>query len=355
MFSEDVGTSVSAEATFWATQDVVEKVLPFLDAFSTLSLATVHPLTVQILKGGFFWNQLVERTCIRDLDAAKVEEQKVEMQHLAKIATLMGIPKHLLLDLLDVICRRCPPTNSWFVQLNCPRHKTHSISPEGFLLLEEVEGGVGSAVAVQHIEKVLIHACSGSLLTALSARVSRQQGLVELHLTSLHCGSLKDAEAIHTLLQNCNSLDCIVWCSLSVEIGIDGEGWAALAKALLLHPPRFHYVLVQRDVMLRADRGDLRTIWDVLYNNRLAVGEWVVGTGNWRPEVPGWEFEIVVDKEEGWALLEQVLDMSERQFLDYGIDDEEEDDEEEEDNEEEEEEDTEEEEEGESEEGDEDD
>ena len=55
-----------------------------------------------------------------------------------------------LLDLLDLICERFPPTGpaeDWigeFLQVSCPRHGSHSVAPIGFQLLEAVEAALGT-------------------------------------------------------------------------------------------------------------------------------------------------------------------------------------------------------------------
>ena len=77
----------------------------------------------------------------------------------------MKDPKLSMLELIHVICERFPPVfdevlmNQWgprfddcvtdveFVQLKCPGcpRSPHQVSQLGFLLLEEVEGALGSA------------------------------------------------------------------------------------------------------------------------------------------------------------------------------------------------------------------
>ena len=81
---------------------------------------------------------------------------------------------HLLLDLLHGICERCPLAEDSGVTVNCsiPGHETHSVSPCGFVLLEEVEETFGSAE--QGVKKIVIDDLKGPLLTALSSRLVRQ-------------------------------------------------------------------------------------------------------------------------------------------------------------------------------------
>ena len=309
----------------------MEKLLTFLDVQSTLNLARVHPFTIAILKAGPYWRKLVKRTCrVNDTDDwAVFEEQRIEVQHLVEISSLMGNPKPLILDLLDVIAERFPPVRRmWMsekdvevIQVSCPRHNTHSVSLLGFRLLELVEGRVGFPDALQPIEKAKVTTCFSSLLAALSSRVSRQQRFIELDLGMLVCASLNDADAILTLMQNCSSVN---WSELIVGRGAElgAEGWATLAEAVRLHPG-FSDVSAHRDEMLAADRGDLRAIWDAL-GGGVGAGTWFVRDRDWHIVS---QF-VTVEKEEGWAALEHVLDVSYEAFREMvlAIDEEEEED-----------------------------
>ena len=67
---------------------------------------------------------------------------------------------------------------------------------------------------------------------------------------------------------------------------------ALWCKAVQLHPG-FVSVYSKRDAVLKADRGDLRTIWDALSND---VGGGI-GGGTWCVMCN----EVRVRKEEGWA------------------------------------------------------
>ena len=349
MSSENVEAPFNAATKFWGCPELVEKLLTFLDVQSTLNLARVHPLTIAILKAGPTWRKLVKRTCrVNDTDDwAAFEEQRIEVQHLVEISSLMGNPKPLILDLLDVIAERFPPVRRmWMsekdvevIQVSCPRHNTHSVSLLGFRLLELVEGRVGFPDALQPIEKAKVTTCFSSLLAALSSRVSRQQLLIELDLEKLYCASLNDADAILTLMQNCSSVN---WRNRSILIvrrgaELGAEGWATLAEAVCLHPG-FSDVCANRDEMLAADRGDLRAIWDALGGG--------VGAGTWFVRDRDWHI-VTVGKEESWAALEHVLDVCYEAFREMALasdeeeeeDDSDEEEDEDDDNEEEEEED----------------
>ena len=55
-----------AEKKFWRTPDLIETLLPFLDANSTLALVKVLPLALDIVQMKTMWIKLVERACPYD-------------------------------------------------------------------------------------------------------------------------------------------------------------------------------------------------------------------------------------------------------------------------------------------------
>ena len=88
----------SAEEKFWASQDLVEQLMPFLDAHSASNLASVHPLTIKILESAPVWSKLIRRTCrynnmipvgypfsSRMWFEEAYQEQRTEVQQLVKI------------------------------------------------------------------------------------------------------------------------------------------------------------------------------------------------------------------------------------------------------------------------------
>ena len=91
------------------------------------------------------------------------------MGHLNKILKMTKDPLPLMVDLLDVISQVFlpykPPAGQVlfrggifeeYVQLSCPRHQTSNcVSPEGFLLLEQVQGVMGLPLQ-QKVENVAV-------------------------------------------------------------------------------------------------------------------------------------------------------------------------------------------------------
>ena len=73
------------------------------------------------------------------------------------------------------------------VKMTCPNHTSHKVSPLGFLLLEEVEGALGSAE--QSVQWLGVAELEGILLSSLGARMRRQHhGVrIKMDLTDILC------------------------------------------------------------------------------------------------------------------------------------------------------------------------
>ena len=50
-----------AERKFWRTPELLENLIPLLDATSASNLAEAHPFTVEVLQGGSTWRALIEK------------------------------------------------------------------------------------------------------------------------------------------------------------------------------------------------------------------------------------------------------------------------------------------------------
>ena len=98
------------EKIFWETLELVEKLLPFLDPESTLTLVMCNKKI--LLEGSFIWNQFIRRACPfsderdglpnisqKDIDAVKC---------LVAFLKLMKNPDAPRQDLLELICERFP-------------------------------------------------------------------------------------------------------------------------------------------------------------------------------------------------------------------------------------------------------
>ena len=160
---------ISAERIFWGTAELIENLLPFLDTSSTQQLAESHKLTRRILRNSLSWNKLIERTFPHEqyttmnhyslpepMDAI-FESERSQAVSLAKILSLNKDPasqSQLEMDLLHAICERfsltCKPgsIHANFVNVSCSCLQTHRVSLWGFMLLEDVEGILGSRAQI---------------------------------------------------------------------------------------------------------------------------------------------------------------------------------------------------------------
>ena len=122
---------------FLETPVLLEKLLPYLDLGSTLTLAQAHRTTRRIFQDSLAWNKLIQRN-------SPLDELEV-VQNLVEILELLKEPKANMLDLLDAICTEPFPSEQWFsgsVQLGCPRHPNsppHLIPLERLHFLEQAE------------------------------------------------------------------------------------------------------------------------------------------------------------------------------------------------------------------------
>ena len=308
-------TQEDAEKKFWKTPELVERLMPFMDGQSTLALVKALPLALQVIQRKSMWVKLVRRVCPHHTDQVlggdEFEESLAEdmgkVMLLVDILKMMEDPNLLLLDILHVICESFPPVDRdvdlngpEFIQMSCTcKHTSHTVCPYGFLLLERVEGVLGTTE--QKVEKVVVRVLMDLELAALESRVFRQQDLVDpwgtpmgldvkVEVSSLACNSKESAEAISTLMEYCKSVDVREALITVVDIGM--EGWAALEKAL---SQNFVNRIVSYKVSLtNARREDLRAIWEC------ATYGWVVLMEDNTAEVFGeWDlFEEFLDGEE---------------------------------------------------------
>ena len=283
------GKEAPAERKFWNSPDHVEKLLPFLDASSTLNLAQAqaqanpkkHPLITEILIGTSNWTRFIKRTCpdLSNLRDGNLEQKKAEMGPIIEVLKLMGKPQAHLLKLLHLLLDKLPSLTGIDqnkITVTCPEHEAHSMTLEGFCLLEEVEAAMDSSE--QKIESI---SNMGSLwyrwdylgqdieeasLSALSSRAERQEGQgVKIKTTEIHafrCSNLNNAVALHNLVRSSESF---VLSSLQIFGPIGWAGWAELAQACQL--PQFLglrkiCVFGGREFLLEGRREDVRALWD---------------------------------------------------------------------------------------------
>ena len=306
----------SAMDKFWKTPVVLEVLVLHLDPSSLLSLTEVVPDVLKVIEGVSVWGNLIRRSFINSIDYS--EHQKTNISNLGKILSKMNNKKKkegLELDLLHLIAARCSTApGEWNnVKVSCPCNTTHSVSEFGFLLMEEVEFAVGSAV--QNVEEIAtaMLANVGSMwptFSALGSRMQRQQQLIRVwKMDSLYCGSMAGAKTANILLRKTMRINWGGDSGVHVRAEIGEEGWTALAAGLQQHPG-FGEVSAPRGSMLQAPKATIKILWDAM------------GAGNARWQVLtddlAGDIEVVKDgvtDELKWAEISEILDMSESQFL----------------------------------------
>merc|ERR1719370_1509299 len=151
----------------------------------------------------------------------------------------------------------------------------------------------------QNLEMVMVDNLSDYLLSAVSSRLARQQGIdVDTKVVvrrNIQCQGVESASAISSLIQNCRRME--LRGNLQVPKDIGGEGWAALREALSwkLHDIP-HLDTGRKSYMASASREDLRAIWECL-------------SLSWK-FMEDHEAFAKQRGEEGWSALEQFLDLT---------------------------------------------
>ena len=321
-----------AEAKFWATPELVEKLFSTLNLESTLSLARV--MNKEILKRGMtpkVWASLVRQSF--DLKGYKPEfdyglDAALDVaQKIASILKIMKTPKTLLMDTLHVICEthspRCPMSKRGVLdqlQMICPSHTDpHRISGWGLVLLEEIEAALGTTEqSIRSLEHGPVPgsywSCfSERLLSSIGSRLSRQKETASsISINSRMFIREGSARALYTIMQvNPATIKVIVVKTTKCE------DWEFVAKAMKLQPGAVNEVVTTKaalDPVVRtrssdARRNHIKDIWE-------AVGP--VGFKLYARRIQGPMTHhcnvCVVKKQAGWARLEKILDMSQDEF-----------------------------------------
>ena len=268
----------AAVKKFLQTPDLLEKLLPYLDPNTTLSLAQSKiSCLVQHLKDyPEVWIKMVQRILPGDNKVEleptlwiywnsvreSFEGKRVKMRNLAGILKMVDDAdsqvSHLR-HLLDTICVKSPPDeDTCYIQIGSTSHGFHLVSPLGFLLLEEVEAALGSTL--QNVSRVVLGIYLNALeplMQALAARVVRQQqNLTRMEIKWIEVRSKEDAEAFLTLMENCETVVCTGTLTGGEELpgmqyhirgNIEEGGWAAMARASSMAPVRL--VIAKREMM----------------------------------------------------------------------------------------------------------
>ena len=82
-----------AKTKFWRTPELVERLMPFLDAQSTLALVKALPLALEVIQRKFMWIKLVRRVCPFDTDDGVAEFEETLADDRRKVMPLVEILK----------------------------------------------------------------------------------------------------------------------------------------------------------------------------------------------------------------------------------------------------------------------
>ena len=252
------------EDRFWRSPDLVSQLLPFLDSSSTLALASVQPLVVQLLQRSSIWKGLLRRSTIEDFDDYD-ENNKSTVEDLVGILKMMGDPVPLLLELLHIICEKFLNYGRYnHISVSCTLHPAadHKVNQEGFELLELVEGAMKTSL--QKVKECSLNEMDGLSLgqsLALVARINRQKEPLRKVDTEV-LPLLADTGITATILQNALKVETI---HIYLQSDFGEEGWAWLAEVLQRNGSMVQMVSVSKVVMARARKADLKAVWDATH------------------------------------------------------------------------------------------
>ena len=305
-------SKMTAERKFWKCPELVEMLVAFLDVDSIYKIAKCHQLTLEVVEVKVVWNKLIKKVCpessglVRSLyqipyDTQKMKERllpkRKELLCLVDILKLFEEPKTPLRALLDLVAKRFPPfqdgarvqhnldrdeennvaptvdLNSLYgpqlVQVTSPPHQTHTVSPLGYLLLEEIENAFGCE---EHkIVGMVMDILEEPWLATLASHQDEALGRLDTH--TIKCDNKESVEVLVSLIQGCPGLNVQV---LKIRGDIGTEGWTRLAKTLQAHLEVVRHLDAAKQTVLAARGGDLRLVWDALGPR----GSWsVLGSG----------------------------------------------------------------------------
>ena len=328
-----------AREKFWETPELVEKLLPFLDPDSTLTLARCYKKVPGILQGTCIWNQFIRRACpFTDEGNALQRRRQVNIDLVrcfVAILKLMKNPDDLQQDLLELICENFPPQEGkTILHMGCSSHQEgHGITLEGLVLVDEVQRTFGSsALKIESINSFdYWYDWVWSALSGTLSRCEQMMSSVRIqHITINNVGSMN---AFRTVLQFCpvastyleridvdvdnlamarefrnlllacpqprDPVDIIVN-SRQGHGDIGYEGWEFLAKAVQLRPGFVEKIICCPHVLQEAKMEDMRVIWEV-------IGDVELGH-----ELHDWRENFKRrDGEKAWNRLVRIIEMTE--------------------------------------------
>ena len=332
-----------ALSKFLETPELVEMLLPFLNAENTLAFAESGVINIKILQGTLAWKKLVRRTIPSNRNpvynnSRDIQNRYNEVAPLIEILMMMQDCKSSELDLLNLICERFPPTVAEGEEeevesvtlLSNSSGQTKTVSPLGFFLVEDLESVLGSLE--YQVEQIKIdYSTAGKfaqddyLLPTLSSRVTRQDEkvkLIEFKTIDVHLDM--DMEVFLNVVENCERMKfeevVVDW--------MDPMGWTMLRRALSCDHVSLSCFNPSRDGLLGrglgkpvragpAKRDDLRVMWD-LTEDHWDVWFWI---GNTHVETSFFKEGAAPPGpnvgEAGWERLEELLDMRDEELEEW--------------------------------------
>ena len=262
------------ETKFWRSPDLVSQLLPFLDLASTLHLASILPLVLQLLQRKSIWRDLIRRS-IENFDLIMRDDYEEIMwivDQLVDILKMLESPELLLLDVLHVICEIYEDSKEEAeVILSCTCLCEHRIEFVGFQILEVAEAKMGTSLqnVIECSFDDYTRTIFGSFETftddpdnelhhALVARLSRQtQQIRSLKIERFDLASRSGPNAI--LLQKCQTFQAE---ELYLK-DLDEEDWSWLAN-LLQEKGQIYLssISMAKEIIVKAKKEDLKTVWD---------------------------------------------------------------------------------------------
>ena len=164
----------TAQTKFWRIPELIEKLLEYLDEFSVLSIVGLNLLTVEVLQTASRTTEPLGKLIRKVLGFGQpqvFEQQREKVQRMSNtLLAQLESPEPLLLEVLDVICAEHKHATEGVllpgfgntsndnqesaIRISCPLHNHHSVSPLGFILLEDCEAAVAIGSTKQPVMNI---------------------------------------------------------------------------------------------------------------------------------------------------------------------------------------------------------
>ena len=269
--------------------ELQEKILLLLDPVSAIHFGLSATRIHDLLSNHINFLRILDKVKFTVKTRTNEDNQKLVEKIKSFICTTAD-PSPLLARLQVTIALQFPSKlrGSWkwddAIVLERPLHHLLHVDVKGLLLLLHVREGLAlRSVRLGYMQEEV----GGGLLAALSRLAAQSPGRgLQLSVTTLKAVTEEDGLALAQLLDNCG-----VWrvgrLSLHGQVGQDA--WQGLSRAAG-RGKKVRDILVDKEVIKRGAREDLRKAWD-------STEEW----GHW---VVGGEAVDRGEGEEGWRRIE---------------------------------------------------